>query len=132
MSFVARREAKRIPSFELFGRPPIPADFVELDRNAQDIMNKCKLESLGVPAMTTGDGNCLFNAVSVALTGTEDYAAELRLRTAIEMTINSHIYKSQDDFKELMNHSPGYDEALASCCTEGAYSSIWSVMPYQV
>ena len=44
--------------------------------------------------MTTGDGNCLFNAVSIALTG----------------------------------NSPSFNASLEDCCTEGAYSSIWTIM----
>ena len=75
----ARREAKRLSAFEFYGKSPIPGDFVENDMNAQYILNKCGLGKLGVQSMTTEDGNCLFNAVSVALSGNEDRAAELRL-----------------------------------------------------
>ena len=61
-------------------------------------MNKCSLSEIGVPALSTGNGNCLFNSVSTALTGDEELATELRLRTAIEMSLNFDFYKARDDF----------------------------------
>ena len=35
------------------------------------------------PAWTSGDGNCLFGAVSIALTGSESLSERLQLRTVI-------------------------------------------------
>ncbi|KAL3848349.1 hypothetical protein ACJMK2_019217 [Sinanodonta woodiana] len=90
----------------LYGKQIIPFEFVEIDRNAQKIMNKCGLSSFGVPSLTTDDGNCLFNSVSIALTGSE----VVGIRT------------------ELMGYVPTYDESLISCCTDGGYSSIWTIM----
>ena len=87
-------------------------------------MNKCSLSEIGVPALSTGNGNCLFNSVSTALTGDEELATELRLRTAIEMSLNFDFYKARDDFDQLMNHSPSIDESILAACTDGAYSSL--------
>lgn len=44
------------------------------------------------PIETTGDGNCLFNVVSIAICQTEILAAELRLRTALELILNPDFY----------------------------------------
>ena len=44
----------------------------------------------------TGDGDCLFNSVSLALWLTEDFSDELRLRTALEIITNKPLY----DFKD--------------------------------
>ena len=93
LKMAARREAKRLPAFELCGKSPIPGDFVENDMNAQYILNKCGLGKLGVPSMTTEDGNCLFNALSIAISGNEDRASELRLRTSVEMALNALLLK---------------------------------------
>ena len=93
LKMAARREAKRLPAFELYRKSPIPADFVENDMNAQYILNKCGLGKLRVPSMTTEDGNCLFNAVSIAISGNEDRASELRLRTSVEMALNALLLK---------------------------------------
>lgn len=60
--------------------------------------------------------------MSVALTGTEDLATELRLRTAIDMALNSEIYQCRQDYRDLIFVSPDYDEALKSCCSDGSYS----------
>ena len=62
------------------------------------------------------------------MTGDEELAAELRLRTAIEMSLNSEIYTARGDFDQLMDHSPSFEESVVAACTDGAYSSIWAVM----
>ena len=41
-----------------------------------------------VPVKTVGDGNCLYNAVSIILTGNEKLTTELRMRAAIYMVDN--------------------------------------------
>ena len=46
------------------------------------------------PMKTKGDGNCLFNAASIALCGAEKLSAELRMRTINELVENLHFYKS--------------------------------------
>ena len=125
---MTKRVAKRMPPFDLYGRSNIPGEFVEVDINAQYILDKCRLRFLGAPANTTGDGKCLFNAVSIVLTGYAKLSGELRMRTAVEMATNYTVYTSRDDFNELMDHSPSFQESLKACCTEGAYSSIWTIM----
>ena len=44
------------------------------------------------PITTTGDGNCLFNAVSIVLSGNESLAAILRLLTVAELFAHSDFY----------------------------------------
>jgi hypothetical protein len=44
------------------------------------------------------------------------------------MAENSDKYKSRLDYDEIMKHSPDYSESLQSCCTDGGYSSILTVM----
>ena len=53
-----------------------------------------------MPVKTSGDGNCLFNAVSLALFGTESFATELRLRTALELLLNCEFYGEHPVVKE--------------------------------
>ena len=50
-----------------------------------------------VPVSVTADGNCLFNALSLALTGSEERAIEIRLRTAICMILNEAELRSLAD-----------------------------------
>ena len=56
-----------------------------------------------------GDGNCLFNAISLCLVGTTEYSTVLRILTAIEIFENAHYYQ---------NH-PRFREALGSGCPFG-------------
>ena len=90
-------------------------------------MHRCNIR-LGIPSLTTGNGNCLFNAVSIALTGGEHLANELRLRTAIEMIQNANSYTSRSDYDELLNYSPDYEDSVKACCTDREYSSIWTIL----
>lgn len=46
------------------------------------------------PIKTTGDGNCLFNAASIAICKSETLGIELRLRTALELLTNADFYWS--------------------------------------
>ena len=78
--------------------------------------------------MSTDDGNCLFNSVSTVLTGDEKLAAELRLRTAMEMSLNPDLYKDRADFDELMDCSPSYEDSLIDACTDGPYMSVWNMI----
>ena len=128
LKIAARREAERMPPFSLYSQAPIPGDYVEQDMKAQYILNQCRLGSLGIPSKTTGDGNCLFNATSIALSGNECLSGELRMRTAVEMALNADKYTSRDDHDRLLDHSPSYEASLHDCCTEGSYSSIWTIM----
>ena len=82
----------------------------------------------GTPYLTTGDGNCLFNAASIALTGNESLSKEIRLRTALEMIINQHTYLQHPLFNALLVHSPEFEDAMLECCRDGAYSSIFTMM----
>ena len=45
-----------------------------------------------MPAFVSGDGNCLFNSLSVGLVGHEKLATEIRVRTCLEMILNRHAY----------------------------------------
>jgi len=78
--------------------------------------------------MVTGDGNCLFNVVSIALCGNEALSTEIRLRSAIEMLCNPDRHRSRPDYNDLLMVSQSYEEACKECCTSGAYSSIWTFM----
>ena len=44
------------------------------------------------PLQTLGDGNCLYRAVSLALTGSQDYHTTLRLMTALQSIENRQAY----------------------------------------
>jgi hypothetical protein len=45
-----------------------------------------------VPVSVTGNGNCLFNAISVYLYGNEKFAAEIKVKTCIEYYLINYNY----------------------------------------
>ena len=64
---------------------------------------------------STADGNCLFNSVSLFLSGTEDLAIELRLRTCLELARNVNYYKQYPKYADLL---------IPSLSGDGSYQSI--------
>ena len=128
LKFAAAREVTLIPEFEYYGKPAISSELIEVDYNTQGIMNKCRLSHYGVPAMATGNGNCLFNSISTVLCAHEGLATELRLRTALEMISKGDTYKSHPDYANLLLFSPPYEESQLACCNDGEFSSIWTIM----
>ena len=59
---------------------------------------------LGVEARkVTGDGNCLYNAASVALVGNESFSPHLRLLTATELYDNAQFYVKHPKLIEAVN-----------------------------
>ena len=79
-----------------------------------------------VPVRVDGDGNCLFNSVSVTLCGNNSLATELRLRTVIEMTCNKKFYLGRPCSGQFMLFSD-YDESIIDCTKDGGYSSVWTI-----
>ena len=53
------------------------------------------------PNQTYGDGNCLFRAVSIALTGNQDLHIELRVRTFFELCLKKNDYLDDQYLKRL-------------------------------
>ena len=74
-----------------------------------------------------GDGNCLFSAVSVALTGHTEAANELRLRAAIELGINAAYHKRVMSQKRYDIVSQNYMGACKSTAKNHAYSDAWTI-----
>jgi hypothetical protein len=50
----------------------------------------------GRPGVVPGYGNCLFNSLSLLITGDFNSAAEIRYRTAVELIVNADCYKSNN------------------------------------
>ena len=63
----------------------------------------------------SGDGNCLFNAKSVSLCGSQKLASELRVRTVVEMVVNADKYKHCKDAKTYLSLEPSYKDACVEC-----------------
>lgn len=82
-----------------------------------------------VPVQTTGDGNCLYNAASIALRGDESLAAELRLRTALELLRNYDYYRTGYADAGFDLCSDPIDEVCRHVWQPTRFSSVWSLPP---
>jgi hypothetical protein len=85
-----------------------------------------------MPAITTGDGNCLFRSLSVALFGTENHHKYLRLITAIEMTLYMPYYDrtSTRFFSpfQSVEEVPSIKSLLRQVTTDGASCGIMHLL----
>ena len=54
-----------------------------------------------IPIKTTGDGNCLFNAMSTALSGNESLSSVLRLLTVAELFAYSEFYADHPQIADI-------------------------------
>ena len=50
----------------------------------------------------TGNGNCLFNSVSCILSGTEEYATNLRILASCELFLNAELFISHSKLEEAL------------------------------
>lgn len=71
------------------------------DTKAQNLLSTSLNAEDYIPIYVSGDGSCLFSAISVLLEGNELYACELRVRTCIEFHTQQSNYLSFQRFKEL-------------------------------
>ncbi len=60
---------------------------VDIGHRSEDTLSAGLMENatVGVPIQTMGDGDCLFNAVSILLSGDELLSVELRYRSCIQL-----------------------------------------------
>lgn len=98
------------------------------DRVSNQILENLNISIQGKsPVHVSGDGNCLFNALSVGLTGNEGLSLELRVRTCLELFRNRHAYETAANAKLLLV-SPNYEDVCKAAATKGAFSSAWTMV----
>ena len=77
-----------------------------------------------VPVLCLGDGNCLYNSISLILTGDYQLSRELRLKVVNELILNREYY----DTKNLNIYSSaqydGYETEVLHAVKNGVYSSM--------
>ena len=77
------------------------------------------------PLQTLGDGNCLYRAVSLALTGSQDYHIILRLMTALELIENRQAYdtrrKHNDYLKDTQIVTSDYLKLVKDAIIKNSY-----------
>ncbi|CAB4013347.1 Hypothetical predicted protein, partial [Paramuricea clavata] len=75
----------------------------KVDRVADSLIPEHYRQASVKLIITRGDGNCLFNATSLALCGSEKLSAELRVQTTIELVENLEFYKNHPMLTLLAN-----------------------------
>ncbi|CAC5358288.1 unnamed protein product [Mytilus coruscus] len=99
-----------------------------IDITSQSHLRQCNLSHLGEPYEVTGNGSCLFNAVSFALCGSEDLSTELKYRTCIEMVSRKDFYTSLPIAKNIIWVSPNYITSTFECASKHGWSSTWTLL----
>ena len=79
-------------------------------------------------SVDVGDGNCLFNAISIMRKGDMSISTELRLLCALEIILHDEFYKSIHDKLRLDAVSVPIFEACRDAMIDRKWSSVWHVM----
>ena len=69
-----------------------------------------------VAVKTTGNGDCLYNAVSLVMDGTESNASLLRLLVALELLLNMDFYIHHPRLTSFSNTDSHHPDTLFSLC----------------
>ena len=98
----------------------------QLDQNAVSTLKMCgRNKDGGHPLFVDGDGNCLFNALSVLSVSSRVLSVELRVRTCLELVTHGPVYKRVDSQDGLWKVSTKYDEECRDLFVTGHISSTW-------
>lgn len=80
------------------------------------------------PLTTIGDGNCLYRAVSLAVTGSQEHHNLLRLKTALELILNRQSYdtkrKNNDFLHDTRIVTSQYQKLVIDAVTDKTYSEM--------
>jgi len=81
------------------------------------------------PIATSGDGNCLYRTISLAITGNQTHHVQLRVLCAIEMILNRHFYdisqrKYVDQIQDIRVVCSDYQNLLKSTVNINKFSEI--------
>ena len=105
---------------ENVGQFLLPVSMV--DKTALMVLEKVDREKDIQPVKTKADGNCLFNAASIATCQTEMLADQLRLPTALELLRNPDFYSSHPVVMEMQDNLPTMSGSKWS--KEGLYDAV--------
>ena len=84
---------------------PDTYSYFDTDMNADELMRRHNLR--GRPFLTPGDGNCLFNSISIILTSSTNMTSESRYKTCIQMaTRKDRMLEGHRSIDDLLMVSP--------------------------
>ena len=97
----------------LRGHVGLPTDKMAMSLVPEDL----PLEPEIAATRTSPDGNCLFNAVSLALVGDETQMSLLRLLVAVELLLNCEFYIQHPRFTSFSSADHQEDKLFSLCLT---------------
>lgn len=109
----------------------LPSDanlqLLNVDETAKDCLLTCRQEGV-TPLSSSTDGNCLYNAVSLVIHGSEQMSTELRVRTFLELKCNRQWYENDQSLSRLLLTVSGdlYEHSL-DCCRDKEWSNMWHI-----
>ena len=77
---------------------------------------------------TDGDGNCMYNAISIAMYGSPAFAMQVKLRTAIAMGTRAPEIKALHQQHGFIHVCFEYELAVLSACKNKEYSCGWNMI----
>ncbi|MEW8547997.1 MAG: hypothetical protein AB2693_31215 [Candidatus Thiodiazotropha sp.] len=102
----------------------------QVDQNSVQILNMFHpvMNTDVYPLQTVGDGNCLYRAASLALTGSQEYHTLLRLKTAIEVIQNRQSYDTKKKHNDFLNGTrivtSDYQKLVKDVVTKNTYAEM--------
>ena len=109
--------------FNNFDRSSLRVDFralAYLERSETNIVDQQRI-------LTRGDGNCLFNSLSICICGNDSLNEEIRARTCVEMATYQEYYVQQPYSKDFVFVCDSFEQSMVNCAQLGAYSDAWNI-----
>ena len=114
---VAKREKTMMPTmsvFNNFDRSSLRVDFralAYLERSETNIVDQQRI-------LTRGDGNCLFNSLSICICGNDSLNEEIRARTCVEMATYQEYYVQQPYSKDFVFVCDSFEQSMVKGHTQ--------------
>ncbi|WAQ96282.1 hypothetical protein MAR_028972 [Mya arenaria] len=102
--------------------------YPRVDNSAAMVLDNYVDDIRGTPHKTSGDGDCLFNAVSILLKNDESLSVYLRYHTCIGLVLEMNFFKNHPLARLIRDHSGSYTSACLDSAKLGSASSAWAVL----
>ena len=112
-----------------FASLPDPTIFrTHVDFNAIYWLKKSSIATNShCPLQSTPNGSCLFNSISILLTGRETLATELRVRALVQLCQHMDRYRTTP-YTFAEKHSPSLDDEIKTIKNIVGFAGHWSIV----
>jgi hypothetical protein len=125
--FAAKTERKLLETYNVgFCRSESIISSSQEDKTSSQILRLFHPAMVGtvMPVSTIGDGNCLYKAIALGLTGSEEQHILLRLLSALELIEHKDYYKSDTFLTDNRIVKNDYDQLLHDVIVLNSFSGI--------